>query len=143
MLCLCQYQMSSKRRKISVGPRPHCCRVLPPLCTTNFSSPSPSGLSLLSVSDVLHANETHARVILQQACGRVTLTCGLMACMMNMQYLFASSSFDVRALASMYWDQGDYSEFLKFAHLGLQHKDPSSCTSVHLLYYYKRTNTHT
>jgi len=55
--------------------------------------------------------------------------------MMDMQYLFASSSFDVRALASMYWDQGDYSEFLKFAHLGLQHKDPSSCTSVYLLYY--------
>ena len=33
----------------------------------------------------------------------------------------------VRSLASLYWDQGDYLEFLKYAQLGLRYKAPESC----------------
>jgi len=32
-----------------------------------------------------------------------------------------------RSLASLYWDQGDYIEFLKYAHLGLEYKSKMSC----------------
>ena len=32
-----------------------------------------------------------------------------------------------RSLASLYWDQGDYLEFVKYAHLGLEHKAQASC----------------
>ena len=31
------------------------------------------------------------------------------------------------SLASLYWDQGDYREYLRLAHLGIKHKSPSSC----------------
>ena len=34
------------------------------------------------------------------------------------------------SLASLYWDQGDYSLFLHYAQLGLQHKSSSSCSPL-------------